>query len=75
MAEFSQELPDFSTNFSETNQNNQSGGFPVLQEEELERQRSQNVNKNMLKSTNTKLNVFDAKQENLKTSVPKSVAI
>ena len=74
--QFSQELSNFSLNFRETNQTNQSEGFPVLQEEQLERQRRHiNVNKNRLKSTKTRLNVFDewrgqpyVEQENLKTS-------
>ena len=57
--EFSQKLPNLSRNFSDTNQNNQSGRFPFLQEEELERQKSHKVNKNTLKlSTETWLNVF-----------------
>ena len=34
--EFSQKLLNFSLNFSDTNQNNQSGRFPVLQEEQHE---------------------------------------
>ena len=42
--EFSQKLPNCTLNFSDTNQNNQSRRLPVLQEEELERQKSQNVN-------------------------------
>ena len=51
--EFSQKLKNLSQNFSDSNQNNQSG-FPVLQEEELERQNSQKVNKYTLKlSTKT----------------------
>ena len=37
--EFSQKFPNPSRNFSETNQNYQSGKFPVLQEKELERQK------------------------------------
>ena len=45
---FSQKLPNVSLNFSDTNHNNQSGRFPVLQERELEQQRSYNVNKNTL---------------------------
>ena len=42
--------------FRHTNQNNQSERFLVLQEEELERQRSHNVNKNTWKSTKKWLN-------------------
>ena len=38
----SQQLTNLSQNFSDNNQNNQSGRFPVLQEEELERQKSNN---------------------------------
>ena len=45
-AELSQKLTNLSQNFSGNNQNNQSGRFPVLQEEELERQKSKKVNKN-----------------------------
>ena len=51
--EFSQKLPNFSLNFSDTNQNNQSGRLPVLQEEELEQQKSHNVNKNTLRPMQT----------------------
>ena len=47
--EFSQKLTNISQNFSDNYQNNQNGTFAVLQEEELERQKSQKVNKNTLK--------------------------
>ena len=49
MAEFSKEFSKFSLNFSETNQHNQSGRFPVLQVEELERKRSYIVNRKHVK--------------------------
>ena len=38
--EFSQKLTSLSQKFSDNNQNNQSRRFPVLQEEELEWQKS-----------------------------------
>ena len=50
MAVFSQELPNDSLTFSCINQNNQSEGFSVLQEEELERQKSHIVNKKHTKN-------------------------
>ena len=54
MPEFSQKLANLSRKFSDVNQNNQSGRFPVLQEEKLERQKNHKVNKNTLKlSTKT----------------------
>ena len=59
MPEFSPELLNLSRNFSNTNQNNQSGRFPVFQEE-LEWQKNHKMNKNILKlSTKTWLNVFN----------------
>ena len=39
--------------------NKQNRRFSVLQSEEIERQRSYNVNKNKLKSTKTQLNIID----------------
>ena len=62
-----QETPEFSQNWeiflrtlATNNQNNQSGRFPALQEEEIERQKSKNVHKNTLKlSTKTWLIIFN----------------
>ena len=56
---FLEKYQNFCLNFSKTNQNKQSGEFPVLQEERLERQRSHNVNRNTLKSIRQGLNALD----------------
>ena len=58
MAEFSQELPNFFLNFNETKITKAEGFLCYVREEELERQRSHNVNKNMLKSNHQDMVAF-----------------